>query len=208
MNEHEHDHIHDENCGCGHDHEHEHHHHHDDECGCGHDHEHEHHHHHDENCGCGHDNEHEHHHHDDKCGCGHDHGHEHHHHDHDHGHEMPPPGVVTTEIHIHDGATVVSGKLVLRGEYEPVREALQTQLGAFADAVQAEGGIIGHIKASAEIKTTEMFSVTDAQAGVMVKTAPEKQCDIILAAIVFFIDDDRARELAEKALTAVRDAVK
>ena len=119
---------------------------------------------------------------------------------------MPPPGTVTAEVHIHDGATVVSGKLTVIGGYEPVRAALQEKLGEFAKAVQAEGGIIGHIKASAEIKTTEMFSATDAESGVMVKTAPEKQCDIILAAIMFFIDAGKAEELARTALEGVRDA--
>lgn len=180
-----------EGLGC-HDHEHHHHHHeHDEDCGCGHVHEHghEHHHHeHDEDCGCGHD---------------HEHGHEH---EHSHEHEERKPGIVYTQVKLHDDAKVVSGSLQVTGDYEAIRNALGQGLKEFAAAVTESGGIIGHIKASAELGQTEMFSVTEED--VMIKTAPEKHVNIILAAIVFFISEDKAEELGRKALTAALQAAK
>lgn len=190
-----------ESCGCGRDHHDHGHHHHDhdhegeDHCGC---HEHHHHHHeHDEECGCHeHHHGHEHHHdHDDDCGCGHDHEHEH-----EHTYEQKIPGVVYTQVKLHDDAKVVSGSLELTGDYDAIRLGLGKGLKQFAAAVNEMGGVIGHIKASAEKVQTEMFSVTEED--VMIKTAPEERVSIILAAIVFFIPEEKAEELGRKALEA------
>ena len=179
------------------------HHHHDEHCDCGHDH-HEHHHH-DEHCDCGHDH-HEHHHHDEHCDCGHDH-HEHHHHDehcdcgcHDHEEEQAIPGKVYTKVRLHDDAKVVSGNLTVIGSYEKVREGLHRGLTEFAAKVAEKSGVVGHIKASAEVKNVEMFSVTDVD--VMIKTAPEQEISIILAAIVFFVTAEEAEEWGRAALEA------
>lgn len=176
-----------EDCGCGHGHHHEHTH--SDQCGCS---EHHHHHEHDDECGC-----HDHHEHGEDCGCGHDHEHEH---EHEHSHEQKIPGVVYTQVKLHDDAKVVSGSLELTGDYDAVRLGLGEGLRQFAAAVNEMGGVIGHIKASAEKVQTEMFSVTEAD--VMIKTAPEERISIILAAIVFFIPEEKAEELGRKALEA------
>ena len=161
------------------------HHHHDEECGCGHEH-----HHHDEECGCGH----EHHHHDEECGC----GHEHHHHDEE---ETPAPvGEIRTKVRLHDDAKVISGSLRIIGDYNRVRAGLEKGLTEFAAAITEKGGVVGHIKASCEVKGVEMFSVTDVD--VMIKTAPEQDISIILAAIVFFVTPEEAEELARKALNS------
>ena len=192
MSEHIHEHHHhDEHCDCGcHDHHEHEHHHHDEHCDCGcHDHHEHEHHHHDEHCDCGcHDHhEHEHHHHDEHCDCGcHDHE------------EEKLPGVAYTKVRLHDDAKVVSGSLTVFGDYEKVRAGLNRGLTDFAAAVTEKGGIIGHIKASAEVKNVEMFSVTDVD--VMIKTAPEQEINIILAAIVFFVTEEEAEELGKKAL--------
>ncbi len=141
-----------------------------------HDHEHEHHHEHDENC---------------TCGC-HDHEHEHH-------HEEPlVPGVVQASVKLHDEAKVVSGKLTVIGDYEKVKAGLHDGLTEFAAKVNEKGGVIGHIKASCEVKTVDMFSVTDTD--VMIKTAPEQEISIILAAIVFFVTEDEALAYGKAAL--------
>ena len=175
-----------ENSGCGQDHHgHGHHHHgheHDEHCDC---HEHHHHHEHDEECGC-HDHHHEH---GEDCGCGHD-----------HDHEQKIPGVIYTQVKLHDDAKVVSGSLELTGDYDAIRLGLGEGLKQFAAAVNEMGGVIGHIKASAEKVQTEMFSVTEED--VMIKTAPEERVSIILAAIVFFIPEEKAEELGRKALEA------
>ncbi|MBR4744558.1 MAG: hypothetical protein IK082_10285 [Oscillospiraceae bacterium] len=175
------------------------------ECGCGHGHEHGHHHHHhdhDGECGC-HEHRHEHHEHGEECGCGHDHDHDHHHehdHEHEHFHEPKMPGVVYTQVKLHDDAKVVSGSLELTGDYDAIRLGLGEGLKQFAAAVNEMGGVIGHIKASAEKVKTEMFSVTEED--VMIKTAPEERVSIILAAIVFFITEEQAEELGRRALEA------
>ena len=155
------------------------------------------HHHHDEHCTCGcdhheHDHHHEHHHHDESCGCGHDH--------HNHHEEEKLPGVVYTSVRLHDDAKVVSGSLNVIGDYEKVREGLNRGLTEFAAKINEKGGVIGHIKASAEVKNVEMFSVTDAD--VMIKTAPEQEINIILAAIVFFVSEEEAEALGRTALEA------
>ena len=175
----EHIHHHDEHCDCGcHDH-HEHEHHHDEHCDCGcHDH-HEHEHHHDEHC---------------DCGCHNHHDHEHHHHE----EEEKLPGVAYTKVRLHDDAKVVSGSLTVFGDYEKVRAGLEKGLAEFAAKVNEKGGVVGHIKASAEIKNVEMFSVTDVD--VMIKTAPEQEVNVILAAIVFFVTEEEAERWGREAL--------
>lgn len=164
------------------------HHHHDEHCTCGcenHEHDHHEHHHHDDNCGCGH----EYHHHDEHCDCGHE-----------HCEAVKQPGVVYTNVRLHDDAKVVSGSLTVIGDYEKVREGLNRGLTEFAAKVTEKGGVIGHIKASAEVKSVEMFSVTDVD--VMIKTAPEQEISIILAAIVFFVSEEEAETLGRAALEA------
>ena len=168
----EHDHIHDESCGC-HGHEHEHHHH-----------EHEHHHH-DHGPDC-------------DCGC-HDHDHEHHHHDHVHGRDVDG---IHIEHHIQDEACVVSGVMQLEGDYETLRPRVSAQLEAVAAAITAQGGIVGHVKAAAEVTNTEMFSVTDVKA--MAKLAPTQTVTVKMAAIVFAVEPEAVEALVEQALRAIR----
>ncbi|SHH65125.1 hypothetical protein SAMN02745823_00626 [Sporobacter termitidis DSM 10068] len=161
-----------------------------------------------------HEHEHHTHVHGKDCACGHHEHHDHDHHDHDHhGHAHDEngnciledvPGAVYVEYHLHDEARVISGRLTLTAEYGPVREALASQLELMAKTVQERGGIVGHIKASCEVRLVEMLSVTDTESAV--KRAPGQEIKIILAAIVFLIDPEEAEELAHAALAAVRDA--
>ena len=184
MSEHEHYHEHDENCTCGcHDHEHEHHHEHDENCTCGchdHDHEHEHHHEHDENC---------------TCGC-HDHEHGH---AHVHGRDVDG---IHIEHHIQDEACVVSGVMRFSGVYEGLSPRIAEKLEALAAEINARGGIVGHVKAAAEVLQTEMFSVTDVKA--MIKTAPTQDITVKMAAIVFAIEPETVEGMVEAALRALR----
>ena len=158
--------------------------------------EHEHHHEHDhgEVCTCGcHDHDHEHH---------HDHDHEHaheHHHDHVHGHDADG---IHIEHHVQDEACVVSGVMQLCGSYDGMRERIAEKLEALAAEITARGGIVGHVKASAEVQQTEMFSVTDIKA--MVKTAPTQEITVKMAAIVFAIEPEETEELVEHALRELR----
>jgi len=108
---------------------------------------------------------------------------------------------VYTKVRLHDDAKVVSGELTIVGDAGAVREKLQNALGEFAEAVSEKGGVVGHIKASVETKQVEMFSVTDVE--VMIKTAPQQEISIILAAIVFYISEEEAEAMARNALEAV-----
>lgn len=164
--------------------------------------EHEHHHHeHDEACTCGHDHAHEHVQ-GESCACGHDH----HAHD-EHGNYIleDAPGVVHVECRLHDEARVISGRLTITGSYDKVKAAVSSALERVAKAVQEHDGIVGHIKASCEVKTVQMFSVTDTD--VSVKTAPDQEIKINLAAIVFLIDPEEAEDLVRLALEVIRDSV-
>jgi hypothetical protein len=139
--------------------------------------------------------EHEHEH-DENCTCGcHDDAHGH---THEHGDAI---GVIHIESHLHDEECVVSGRLSLQGDAARVKAELQTQLGAMARTVSALGGIVGHIKASCETTTVDMYSVTDVEAAT--KQSPEATLRIVLAAIVFAVDAEAAEELAGHALKAV-----
>ncbi|NMA25408.1 MAG: hypothetical protein GX936_07060 [Clostridiales bacterium] len=150
----------------------------------------------------GHD--HHHHEHNKDCSCGHDHTSDTHGGD---GGCVPEDiSVVYTEYHLHDEARVVSGRLTVTGEYGVVKEAVSHALKLCAKAIIEAGGIVGHIKASCQVKTIEVFSVTESD--VSVKAAPQQEIRIILAAIVFLIDPEKAEELAHKALEAVRDSTR
>jgi hypothetical protein len=137
----------------------------------------------------------------------HEHEHEHHEHIHTENCGCAPKtqealGAIHVESHLHDQARVISGSLTLFADYGVFRASLSKQLEGLAKAVQACGGIVGHIKASAETKQTEMFSVTDT--AVSVKTAPGQEIRITLAAIVFAVDPEEAETLVISALKAVK----
>lgn len=136
---------------------------------------------HGENCTCG------------ACG-GHDHEH----------HEQPitdEVGALRVTCHVHDDARVVSGQLTMRGDAARVKAEVQARLGDMAQAVAAMGGIVGHIKASCETTTVDVYSVTDTQ--VDLRLAPDAVIKLSLAAIVFAIGPEDAEELARQALTVV-----
>lgn len=147
---------------------------------------------HGEGCSCGHNHNHEHHHdHDGVCGCGQVHD---------------KTDAVHVETHLHDEARVISGRLKLVGDYDAVRKTLAAQLEATAANVQAQGSIVGHIKASCEVSLVEMFSVTDTE--VSIKKAPDQEINIIVAAILFLLEPEEAEALVKQALTAVYNSVK
>ena len=88
------------------------------------------------------------------------------------------------------------------GEYEALRPRIAAELEAVAAEINARGGIVGHVKAAAELTETEMFSVTDVKA--MVKTAPVQELTLKMAAIVFAIEPEETEELVEHALRTLR----
>lgn len=119
-----------------------------------------------------------------------------------HAQEPKTLGAIHVESHLHDEARVISGSLALFTDYRKLRSVLSDQLELLAKAVQERGGIVGHVKASVEIKQIEMFSVTDVD--VSVKTAPGQEIHINMASIVFAIDAEEAAMLVTNALEAVK----
>jgi hypothetical protein len=105
---------------------------------------------------------------------------------------------------MHDEARVISGSLLLFTEYEKLRAAMAAQLEKLAEHVTEHGGIVGHIKASCEVLSVEMFSVTDTD--VSAKKAPGQRIKINVAAIVFLIEPETAERLVSEALNAVKAA--
>ena len=141
---------------------------------------------HDENCDCGHDHKHDHGHiHSEDCGCGENTAH---------------PGEITVGHTFHDEAVIVSGAVLLYGRYDDIRETLKERLEAVSDFVSGQGGIVGHIKASASVTTVEMFSTTGDAA--MIKKSPEQEIKINVVAIVFAIAPE---EIDKKVFDALED---
>lgn len=159
----------------------------------------EHLHEHEEHCDCGcHDHDHDHHEHHHEHDHDHDHGHGHEH-EHDHGRTVDG---IHVEHHVQDEACVASGEMSISGEYTKIREVIRTELESLAAKIGEAGGIVGHIKASAEVKQTEMFSVTETTA--MIKTAPIQDVEVRMAAIVFAVEPELVETLVLDALKTVK----
>lgn len=142
--------------------------------------------------------------HGDNCTCGHDHHHMPVNLGEETGQEAAPvPGEIHVESHLHDEARVISGQVTVSAEYDKLKSVLTDALAALAKAVGDRDGIIGHIKASCEVRQVEMFSVTDTDAEVAVKSVPSQDIRIKLAAIVFFISPEEAETLVRGSLEAV-----
>ena len=99
---------------------------------------------------------------------------------------------------------MVSGVMTFCGRYDGMRERIAAKLEALAAEITARGGIVGHVKAAAEVAQTEMFSVTDVKA--MIKTAPTQEITVKMAAIVFAIEPEETEALVEAALRELRGA--
>ena len=132
------------------------------------------------------------------CGCGHEHEHEH---EHRHAHE-PEHGAVSVEAHTHEDAAVVTGLLSLFGSGESVKEALKDALEGAARDIVSLGGLIGHVKALAEVKSASVFSVTETEASR--RDSPADEVKITVNAIVFFIGPDKAADIIRKALEEIK----
>ena len=105
---------------------------------------------------------------------------------------------VRLEGHMHDGACVVSGQCVLHAEYGKVREKLKVSLEKLAAEVTTRGGVIGHIKAAAEIRSVEMFSVTESD--VSVKCGDLQDVVVRFAAIIFYTELEETRKMVDALL--------
>ena len=55
--------------------------------------------------------------------------------------------VIYTNVRLQDDAKVVSGRLLISGSYDDIKDKLKEGLEEFAAAVNEKGGVVGHIKA-------------------------------------------------------------
>ena len=138
----------------------------------------EHAHNHGEGCGCGHDHTHEHaHNHEHGEGCGH-----HHEGGCSHG-QIGVPAVKTV-----DNAVVGSMRFEMPCVDKTAVEMLVTaELKRIQKAIEAQGGIVGHAKASFENKEITKISVVDAQA--TVDHVQAKTVTGEIAIIAFFVSE-------------------
>ncbi len=161
-------------------------------------HEHHHEHEHDEQCTCGCHDEHTHHHeheHDEQCTCGCHDEHEHHHeHEHDHLYRF--------EVTTHESAVICTYMFELDENRSDAEELTERFISVLGTAVSANGGFIGHIKAS----------VVFANEGVRISLTDEcidKQCFsqehacVEGVAIVFMIAPDMLEDITVKAFETI-----
>ena len=87
-------------------------------------------------------------------------------------------------------------------DYAALRPRIAEELEEVAAEITERGGIVGHVKAAAELTGTEMFSVTDVKA--MMKAAPVQALTLKMAAIVFAIAPEETEALVEHALRTLR----
>ena len=148
------------------------------------------------------------------CGCHNDHhgeeagrrGHDHHHgetgecHEHHHHHESDEfPSV---SVYTHDIAVVGSVKCRIDGEYEDALDKLQGCMEEAARAVEAAGGMIGHVKAFAKEEARScMISITDGE-DIQRKPSVGNGICVENANIVFSVTPARLEEILKGAFKA------
>lgn len=133
-----------------------------------------------------------------ECGhAEHQHG-EHHHEEHHHTAEGFPDVTVFT----HDVATVGSLKCRINGEYEAALDALQECMVQTAKAVEAAGGIVGHVKAFAREEARScMISVTGRE-DIQRKPSKGKSVYVEEANIVFGVGPQQLEKILSEAFAA------
>lgn len=97
-----------------------------------------------------------------------------------------------------DGAVVISAKYLVRTERQELSLMLTVQMEALAARLTAMGGIIGHIKASLDIHTVEIFSITDIS--VQHKEGMTPEISVTLAAILFAVEEETAKKMVKDML--------
>ncbi|UWG96712.1 hypothetical protein LPY66_17800 [Dehalobacter sp. DCM] len=95
--------------------------------------------------------------------------------------EADKDGVIVTH---HEGAVIFAAERVIAREYTWVKDTLEKELKALADAVEDQGGLVGHIKAFlTDQSNSAMLSATDGN--VQIKETRHPKVMVNIAAIVF-----------------------
>ena len=98
------------------------------------------------------------------------------------------------ECYAQEGAAVASAKGSRRGEEAELRNRLRLAMEELGRAVNAEGGVIGHIKAAVDVHTLTAYSLT----WDTVNETRAEGCDMEIdaAAIVYGVSAERLLEMA------------
>ena len=170
-----------------------------------HDHEHEHGHDHEGHGHEGHDHEHGHDDHDhDKHEHDHDHDHDHEHghddhdhdeHDHDHDHDDSP-----VSISRHEESVIGVFKCAVSEPYARAVEIVEEKMTRIAEAVEKQGGVIGHIKSFVVAEGDRcMISITDIEAGTQKRALHDDSAHFESVVIVLCIEEEPLRKIIEEA---------
>lgn len=135
-------------------------------------------------------NHHHHHHHGDACGC----------------EECRQEEKLTVTTHLQDSAVVVSAHYRTVADPQELSALLTVNMESTAAKIYAVGGFIGHLKASADVHTVEMFSLTDRE--VYRKKGNDSEILVTVAAILFAIKETAAEELIKTMLEDIDKKVR
>ncbi|BFK24925.1 hypothetical protein AB9D59_00485 [Blautia producta] len=89
---------------------------------------------------------------------------------------------------LQDSAVVVSAEYHTAADRDRAGELLTARMETLAGRIDAQGGIIGHIKTSVELRYVEMYSLTDKT--VMKKASDLPELTFYMAAIVFAVKEE------------------
>lgn len=101
-----------------------------------------------------------------------------------------------------DGAAVISAHFTVTAARDVLEQALSQELQDLAARVYAHNGIIGHIKASTEISSIQMYSITDTI--LHVKNGEKDTISISFAFILFLIDLETAKEWTREIIERIQ----
>ena len=105
---------------------------------------------------------------------------------------------------VEDGATVISAHFTVTASEKELEALLSQELTDLASKVYANGGIIGHIKASTEISSIKMYSITDTI--LHVKSGEKDHITISFAFILYLIEMETAREWTCEMIERIQQA--
>lgn len=103
--------------------------------------------------------------------------------------------------HIHNGALVCSGNRNFTGDLTKVKEYLEREVGMYAEWVEENNGIVGHIKGLVEFRGP-VYTVSTTGGEATCKEMPVSDITIDLVAIVFNIDMERMESRMASLLDA------
>lgn len=103
---------------------------------------------------------------------------------------------------VEDGATVISACFTVLSSKDKLEALLSQELKDLAAQVYEHNGIIGHIKASTEIRSMQMYSITDTI--LHVKNGEKDTITVTFAFILYLIDVDTATEWTKQIIERIQ----